>query len=48
LPCALVPAHPSGATVEGFDKDISLAWGHGKAIGKCLFIKCFAPLLENG
>jgi hypothetical protein len=48
LPCALVPAHHSGTMMEGFDKDDGLVGGHGKAIGKCLVIKCFAPLLKNG
>jgi hypothetical protein len=48
LSCALVPAHRSGATVEGLDEDDSLVGGHGKAIGKCLIIKCFSPMLKNG
>jgi hypothetical protein len=44
---ALVPAHGSGRAVEGLDKDGGLVGGHGKAIVKCLDIKCFAPLLKN-
>jgi hypothetical protein len=47
LPPALVPAHCSGAMVESPDEDDGLVRGHGKAIGKFLAIKCFAPLLKN-
>jgi hypothetical protein len=35
LPCALVPAHCSGAMVESLNKDVGLVGGHGKAIGIC-------------
>ncbi len=48
LPCALVPAHRSSASAESLDKDDGFVGGHGKAIGKCLVVECFAPLLENG
>jgi hypothetical protein len=48
LPCALAPAHCSGGMVESFNKDDSLVGGHGKAMGKCLVVECFAPLLKNG
>ncbi len=48
LPRALIPAHRSGARVEGLDKSEGLAGGHGKATGKCLVIECFASLLKNG
>jgi hypothetical protein len=48
LPCALIPAHCSGTTVESFNNDDSLVGGHGKPIGKCRLVKCFAPLLKNG
>ncbi len=48
LPCALVPAHCSGAMVQNLDEDDHLVRGHGKAIGKCLDVECFAPLLKNG
>ncbi len=48
LPRALVPSHHSGTMVESLDKDDGLVRGHGKAIGKCLIVKCFAPLLKNG
>ncbi len=47
LPRALVPAHRSSAIVESLDKDDGLVRVHGKAIGKCLAIECFAPLLKN-
>jgi hypothetical protein len=47
LPCALIPAHCSGATVEGFDKDDCLVGGHSEAIGKCLVVKCFAPFAQK-
>jgi hypothetical protein len=46
LPGALVPAHCHGRTVEHFNKDDCLVRGHGKAIGKGLAVKCFAPLLK--
>ncbi len=48
LHCALVPVHHRGMTVERFNKDDGLVGGHGKAVGKCLVIKWFASLLENG
>jgi hypothetical protein len=48
LPCALVLAHRSSATVESLDEDDSFVGGHSKAIGKYLVVECFAPLLENG
>jgi hypothetical protein len=48
LSLALASSHCSYAMVDGFDKDDSLVGGHGKAIGKCLVVKCFAPLLKNG
>jgi hypothetical protein len=48
LPCALIPAHHGGARVEVLNKGDGLVVGHCKAIGKCLIVKCFAPLLKNG
>ncbi len=48
LSCALVPANCSGMMVESLNKDDGLVRGHGKAIGKCHVVKCFAPLLKNG
>jgi hypothetical protein len=48
LPCALILAHCSGVMVESINKDDGLVGGHGKAIGKCLVVKCFTPLLKNG
>jgi hypothetical protein len=49
LPCALISAHGSGTMmVESFNKYDGLVGGHGKAIGKCLIVECFAPLLQNG
>jgi hypothetical protein len=48
LPCALISAHGSGTIVESFNKDDGLVGGHGKAIGKCLIVECFASLLQNG
>jgi hypothetical protein len=48
LLCALIPAHGRGTMVESLNKDDGLVGGHGKAIGKCLIVECFASLLENG
>ncbi len=45
---SLVPAHHSGTRVERFNENDGLVGGHGKAVGKCLVIKQFASLLENG
>jgi hypothetical protein len=45
---ALVPAHCGGTAVEGLDMYDSLVGSHSKAIGQCLLVKCFAPLLKNG
>jgi hypothetical protein len=47
LPGALVPAHRRGGMVECLNEDDGLVGCHGKAIGKCLVVKCFAPLLKK-
>jgi hypothetical protein len=48
LPGALVPAHCCCAMVERLNEDDSVVGGNSKAIGKCLVVECFAPLLKNG
>jgi hypothetical protein len=44
----LVPAQHCGTMVERLNKDDGLVGGHGKAIGMCLVVECFASLLKNG
>ncbi len=43
LPCALVPAHCSGAMVEGFDEDDCLVGGHAKPLVSVLLLSALHP-----
>jgi hypothetical protein len=45
---SLIPVHHSNMVVESFNKNDGLVGCHGISIGKCLVVKCIAPLFKYG